>query len=42
MEKGYMGLLGPLGEEGVSPLGLGAKGGAHPSPWPAHPVPLEV
>src|SRR3954469_10388193 len=25
-----MGHVGPLGEEGVSPLRLGAKGGAHP------------
>src|SRR3954465_39559 len=25
-----MGLCGPLGEEGVPPLRLGAKGGAHP------------
>ena len=30
MEKGYMGPWGPLREEGVPPLGLGAKGGAHP------------
>src|SRR3954471_23099219 len=31
MEKGYMGHMGPLGEEGVPPLGLGAKGWG-PSP----------
>jgi hypothetical protein len=31
-----MGPWGPLREEGVSPLGLGAKGGAHHPPWPAH------
>ena len=36
-----MGLWGPLREEGDSPLGLGAKGGAHsPPPWPAHLPPL--
>ena len=34
-----MGHMGPLGEEGVSPLGLGAKGGAHP-PLPVHPPPF--
>ena len=31
MEKGYMGHMGPLGEEGVPPLGLAPRGGAHPS-----------
>src|SRR3954466_5855955 len=35
-----MGPWGPLREEGVSPLGLGAKGGAHPPLRPAHPPPL--
>src|SRR3954471_14621550 len=35
-----MGPWGPLREEGVSPLGLGAKGGAHSPPWPAHSPPL--
>ena len=40
MEKGLLGHMGPLGEEGVSPLGLGAKGGAHPPLRPAHPPPL--
>jgi hypothetical protein len=40
-----MGPWGPLREEGVSPLGLGAKGGAHPpygrrtpSPWEFSPT----
>src|SRR4051812_9251331 len=36
-----MGPWGPLREEGVSPLGLGAKGGAHHPPWPAHSPPWE-
>ena len=38
-----MGPWGPLREEGVSPLGLGAKGGAHPPPpiWPEHSPPWE-
>src|SRR4051812_7320956 len=35
-----MGPWGPLGEEGVSPLGLGAKGGAHPPLWPGTSPPL--
>src|ERR1041385_3721028 len=35
-----MGPWGPLREEGVSHLGLGAKGGAHHPPWPAHCPPL--
>jgi hypothetical protein len=35
-----MGLRGPLGEEGVPPLGLGAKGWGPTPPWPAHPSPL--
>ena len=36
-----MGLWGPLREEGDSPLGLGAKGGAHHHPWSAHSPPWE-
>src|SRR3954471_24171352 len=35
-----MGLRGPLGEEGVPTLGLGAKGWGPTPPWPAHPSPL--
>ena len=35
-----MGPWGTLREEGVPPLGLGAKGGAHPPLWPAHFPPL--
>src|SRR4051794_18795610 len=34
-----MGLWGPLGEEGVPPLGLAPRAGPIP-PWPAHPPPL--
>ena len=36
-----MGPWGQLREEGVSPLGLGVKGGAHHPPWPAHSPPWE-
>ena len=35
-----MGPWGSLREEGDFPLGLGAKGGAHSPPWPAHLPPL--
>ena len=31
-----MGHMGPLGEEGVSLLGLGTKGLGPSPPWPAH------
>src|SRR3954471_10829786 len=41
MEKGYMGHMGPLGEEGVPPLGLGAKGWG-PSPLAGALPPLGV
>src|SRR3954465_15355446 len=40
MGKRLNGPMGPIkGGRGL-PLGLGAKGGAHPPLWPAHPPPL--
>ena len=40
MEKDYMGLWGPLGEEGVPPLGLAPRVGPIP-PRPEHTTPWE-
>src|SRR4051812_49843852 len=39
MEKSKWAIWGPLGEEGVSPIGLGGKGGAYP-PIAGAPPPL--